>query len=47
MKWLAGYVGECQDAKVQAEQELQIVKEEASILETKLENAQVDVKSLE
>ncbi|KAL1289882.1 golgin subfamily B member 1 isoform X1 [Arachis ipaensis] len=47
VKWFAGYVSECQDAKVHAEQELQIAKEEATILETKLAEAQENIKSLE
>ncbi|XP_061369993.1 trans-Golgi network-localized SYP41-interacting protein 1 isoform X3 [Gastrolobium bilobum] len=47
VKWLVGYVSECQDAKVQVEQELQLVKEQASILETKLAEAQATVNSLE
>ncbi|RZB50107.1 myosin-11-like isoform X2 [Glycine soja] len=47
VKWLAGYVNECQDAKVHREQELQLVKENASILEIKLAEAQATVKSLE
>ncbi|KAK7306206.1 hypothetical protein VNO77_44132 [Canavalia gladiata] len=47
VKWLAGYVTECQDAKVHVEQQLQLVKEEASILEIKLAEAQATVKSLE
>ncbi|RDX71805.1 hypothetical protein CR513_48784, partial [Mucuna pruriens] len=47
VKWLAGYVGEFQDAKVHVEQELQLVKEKASILEIKLAEAQATVKSLE
>ncbi|KAH1160678.1 hypothetical protein GLYMA_11G246000v4 [Glycine max] len=47
VKWLAGYVNECQDAKVHIEQELQLVKESASILEIQLAEAQATVKSLE
>ncbi|TKY47720.1 restin-like [Spatholobus suberectus] len=47
VKWLAGYVGECQDAKVHVEQELQLVKEKISVLEIKLAEAQATVKSLE
>ena len=45
VKWLAGYVNECQEAKVHAEQQLQLVKEEASILEAKLAEAQETVSS--
>ncbi|KAK2443517.1 myosin-11 [Trifolium repens] len=45
VKWLAGYVSECQDAKVHVEQQLQVVKEEASILEAKLAEAQETVNS--
>ncbi|WJX39594.1 hypothetical protein P8452_27117 [Trifolium repens] len=45
VKWLADYVSECQDAKVHVEQELQVVKEEASILEAKLAEAQETVNS--
>jgi len=47
VKWLAGYVSECQDAKVHIEQELQLVKENASILEIKVAESQATVKSLE
>ncbi|KAK2389373.1 myosin-11 [Trifolium repens] len=45
VKWLADYVSECQDAKVHVEQQLQVVKEEASILEAKLAEAQETVNS--
>ncbi|KAI5406210.1 trans-Golgi network-localized SYP41-interacting protein 1 isoform X1 [Lathyrus oleraceus] len=47
VKWLAGFVNDCQDAKVHVEQQLQLVKEEASILEVKLAEAQETVNSLE
>ncbi|KAJ1422658.1 hypothetical protein SESBI_12848 [Sesbania bispinosa] len=47
VKWLAGYVSECQDAKVHVEQKLQLVKDEASILEIKLAEAQATINSLE
>ncbi|CAJ1853307.1 unnamed protein product [Sphenostylis stenocarpa] len=47
VKWLAGYVSECQDAKVHLEKELQLVKEKASILEIKVAEFQATVKSLE
>ncbi|QCE13130.1 hypothetical protein DEO72_LG11g123 [Vigna unguiculata] len=47
VKWLAGYVSECQDAKVHIEQELRLVKENASILEIKVAESQATVKSLE
>ncbi|ESW35703.1 hypothetical protein PHAVU_001G257700 [Phaseolus vulgaris] len=47
VKWLAGYVSECQDAKVHIEQELQLVKEKTSILEIKVAESQATVKSLE
>ncbi|XP_004502344.1 trans-Golgi network-localized SYP41-interacting protein 1 isoform X2 [Cicer arietinum] len=46
VKWLAGYVSECQDTKVHVEQQLQLVKEEASLLEVKLAEAQETVNSL-
>ncbi|AES72106.1 TGN-related, localized SYP41-interacting protein, putative [Medicago truncatula] len=45
VKWLAGYVNECQEAKVHVEQQLQLVKEEASILEAKLAEAHETVNS--
>ncbi|GAU16676.1 hypothetical protein TSUD_326260 [Trifolium subterraneum] len=45
VKWLAGYVSECQDAKVHVEKQLQVVKEEASIFEAKLAEAQETVNS--
>ncbi|OIW14647.1 hypothetical protein TanjilG_32989 [Lupinus angustifolius] len=47
VKWLAGFVSECQNAKVHVEQELQLITEEAGILESKLAEAQATVKSLE
>ncbi|KAI4343352.1 hypothetical protein L6164_010713 [Bauhinia variegata] len=47
VKWLASYVSECNDAKLKAEQELHLVKEGSSILESKLEEVQATVKSLE
>ncbi|CAI8598130.1 unnamed protein product [Vicia faba] len=47
VKWLAGFVNDCQDAKVHVEQQLQLVKEEAGILEVKLAEAQETVNSLE
>nr|KYP75725.1 hypothetical protein KK1_019925 [Cajanus cajan] len=47
VKWLAGYVSECQDAKVRVEQELHLEKEKVSVLEIKLAEAQATVKSLE
>ncbi|XP_014493879.1 myosin-11 [Vigna radiata var. radiata] len=47
VKWLADYVSECRDAKVHIEQELQLVKENASILEIKVAESQATVKSLE
>lgn len=47
VKWLAGYVSKCQDAKVHVEKELHLVKEEASVLEVKLAEAQANVNSLE
>ncbi|XP_027336630.1 myosin-10 isoform X2 [Abrus precatorius] len=47
VKWLGGYVIECRDAKVRVEQELQLAKEDASILEIKLADAQATVQSLE
>ncbi|XP_047181077.1 trans-Golgi network-localized SYP41-interacting protein 1 isoform X2 [Vigna umbellata] len=47
VKWLADYISEFQDAKVHIEQELQLVKENASILENKVAESQATVKSLE
>ncbi|KAF7813649.1 golgin subfamily B member 1-like isoform X1 [Senna tora] len=47
VRWLAGFVSECQDAKLHAEQELQLVKEGASDLESKLAEAQATENSLE
>ncbi|KAI9080850.1 hypothetical protein K1719_037159 [Acacia pycnantha] len=46
VKWLAGFVSECQDAKIHAEQELLLVKEGANDLESKLAEAQATVESL-
>ncbi|KAF1864379.1 hypothetical protein Lal_00022037 [Lupinus albus] len=47
VKWLAGYVSECQNAKVHVEKELELITEEAGILESKLAEAQATIKSLE
>lgn len=47
VKWLARFVSECQDAKLHAEQELQLAKERANELESKLVEAQATVESLE
>ncbi|XP_058787045.1 trans-Golgi network-localized SYP41-interacting protein 1 [Vicia villosa] len=46
VKWLAGFVNDCQDAKVHVEQQLQLVKDEANILEVKLAETQETVNSL-
>ncbi|KVH95693.1 hypothetical protein Ccrd_002256 [Cynara cardunculus var. scolymus] len=47
VKWCAAYLNECQVAKAQAEQELGDVKDEASMLTSKLTDALTTVKSLE
>ncbi|KAK4283509.1 hypothetical protein QN277_000452 [Acacia crassicarpa] len=46
VKWLAGFVSECQDAKIHAEQEMLLVKEGANDLESKLAEARATVESL-
>ncbi|GKV14663.1 hypothetical protein SLEP1_g25503 [Rubroshorea leprosula] len=45
--WLAGYIGKCQNAKTQAEDEFRRVKEEADTLASKLAEAQATIKSME
>lgn len=47
IKWLAGYLSECQDAKTQVEQELGKLKDEASILVSNLVEAQTTLRSRE
>lgn len=47
VKWIAGYIRECQDAKTQAETELVRVQEEVSTLANNLAEAQENIKSLE
>lgn len=47
VNWLAGYMNECQKSKSQAEEELDIVKENSTILASKLVDAQQTIKSLE
>ncbi|XP_015894523.3 trans-Golgi network-localized SYP41-interacting protein 1 isoform X2 [Ziziphus jujuba] len=47
VKWIAGYIRECQDAKTQAETELVKVQEEVSTLANDLAEAQESIKSLE
>ncbi|KAF3431132.1 hypothetical protein FNV43_RR25862 [Rhamnella rubrinervis] len=47
VNWIAGYIGECQDAKAQTEKELVKVKEEANTLTSNLAEAQANIKSLE
>ncbi|KAL2547157.1 hypothetical protein Fot_16390 [Forsythia ovata] len=45
-KWIAGYVGECETAKMEVERELRKVKDEASSLGSLLTEAQTMTKSL-
>ncbi|XP_054807240.1 trans-Golgi network-localized SYP41-interacting protein 1-like [Prosopis cineraria] len=47
VRWLAGYVSECLNAKLLAEKELQLVKEGASVSERISAEAQENVKSME
>ncbi|XP_057949438.1 trans-Golgi network-localized SYP41-interacting protein 1 [Malania oleifera] len=47
VKWLAGYLNECQFAKTHAEEELGRLKEEADTLAGKLTEAKMAIKSLE
>ncbi|XP_009769668.1 trans-Golgi network-localized SYP41-interacting protein 1 [Nicotiana sylvestris] len=47
VKWLSGYLSEIQTAKVEAEQELGRVKDEASSLANKLLEVETTIKSLE
>lgn len=47
VNWIAGYIGDCQDAKAQAENELLKVKEEANTLASNLVEAQANIKLLE
>ncbi|KAK9276127.1 hypothetical protein L1049_005658 [Liquidambar formosana] len=47
LKWLVGYFSECEVAKTCAEQELEKVKEEISMLATKLAEAHTTIRSLE
>ncbi|CAI9779378.1 unnamed protein product [Fraxinus pennsylvanica] len=47
LKWLAGYLSECETSKMEVEQELRKVKEEASVLVNKLLESQMTMKSLE
>ncbi|KAM7269338.1 hypothetical protein ACFE04_024835 [Oxalis oulophora] len=47
INWFAGFIGECQNAKTQAEEELAKAKEEADTLISKLEVAHTKIKSLE
>lgn len=47
VNWLAGYLNECQQAKIHMEQNLEKVKEETNILASELADAQRAMKSLE
>ncbi|CAA3026320.1 Hypothetical predicted protein [Olea europaea subsp. europaea] len=47
VKWLAGYLSECENSKMEVEQELRKVKEEASVLVNKLLESQMTTKSLD
>ncbi|WCJ38643.1 Trans-Golgi network-localized SYP41-interacting protein 1 [Euphorbia peplus] len=47
VNWIAVYVNECQQAKSRAEQELKEVREETSLLATKLAEAELSINSLE
>lgn len=47
VNWLAGYLNECQQAKIHMEQDLEKVKEETNILASELADAQRAMKSLE
>ncbi|XP_057776854.1 LOW QUALITY PROTEIN: trans-Golgi network-localized SYP41-interacting protein 1 [Salvia miltiorrhiza] len=47
VKWLAGYLSECEISKAQMEQELRTVNDEASSLASKLSEVQTVMKSLE
>jgi chromosome segregation ATPase len=47
VNWLAGYLNECQQAKIHMEQNLEKVKEETKILASELADAQRAMKSLE
>ncbi|XP_034894399.1 trans-Golgi network-localized SYP41-interacting protein 1 isoform X2 [Populus alba] len=47
VNWLAGYLIECQQAKIHMEQDLEKVKEETNILASELADAQRAMKSLE
>ncbi|KAL3501070.1 hypothetical protein ACH5RR_035519 [Cinchona calisaya] len=47
VKWIAGYLSECQNAKNQAQEELEKLKDESSSLTSKLVETETSMKSIE